>query len=119
VFKIDIDISALEAALDQQVVRVKEELPLRIPEELLLWQMEDMNRKHPRVYEQEDSWFTLIYPRSRLSGRGPVRKKLPGRRKVIRPLPRAPGTRPILREQLFDKLVGRVIEMLQYTVVWK
>jgi hypothetical protein len=78
-----------------------------------------MKRKYPQVIEQGDSWYTLIYPRSRLSAQRVVRRKSFGapQRKTI---PRARGAagRPILRAELLTKFYDRIRDMLKATETW-
>ena len=116
-FEIEFDADAAISALEKQIKRVQDDLPERVPEEMLVWQTYDMKRKYPQVLEQGDSWYTLIYPRSRLSGQRVVRSKpRAGQRKVIS---RAPGAkRPVLRPDLLTKFYDRISDMLRATETW-
>ena len=104
---------------DKQV----EDLHKEVPQQLVEWQTEDMRRKYPniKVDETEESVeaSTEIWPRSRLElepgfkrprptvKKGPTMARIKG---VGRP---PPSTRPLLRTELFTKLVDRMHGLLE------
>src|SRR5262245_55510803 len=87
--------------------------------ELEAWQVEDMRRRYPNVRRpDQNTAVTLIWPRSRVVQR-PERHR---RVAVARRLTRRPSggggrmpssTRPILRQELFEKLCDRMTAMLK------
>ena len=109
---------------DKQV----EDLHKEVPQQLVEWQTEDMRRKYPniKVDETEESVeaSTEIWPRSRLElepgfkrprptvKKGPTRARIKG---VGRP---PPSTRPLLRTELFTKLVDRMTRAVNETMKW-
>jgi hypothetical protein len=105
-----------------------EALHKQMPDELVEWQRTDMRRKYPNITVSEDKDETTaetdIWPRSRneqQSGfkrpKGPVlaapkQHRLKG---AGRP---PPSTRPILRTELFTKLVDRMAKLLTEATKW-
>ena len=85
--------------------------------ELEGWQVEDMRRRYPNIQRpDQNTAVTLIWPRSRV-----VQRPEPHRRAVVARVRRVRGggrrlaysTRPILRDELFDKLCDRMAAMLK------
>jgi len=85
--------------------------------ELEAWQVEDMRRRYPNIQRPDQNTAgTLIWPRSRV-----VQRPEPHRRAVVARARRVRGggprmaysTRPILRDELFDKLSDRMAAMLK------
>jgi len=109
---------------DKQV----EDLHKEVPQQLVEWQTEDMRRKYPniKVDETEESVeaSTEIWPRSRLElepgfkrprptvKKGPTMARIKG---VGRP---PPSTRPLLRTELFTKLVDRMTRAVNEAMKW-
>ena len=115
-FEVKIDSEKLLQQFESMQKRVTE-LDQKLPEVFLDWQREDMNRKFPKVDDHSGlSVTTLVYPRSRRSrtykpaGKGTKRKQ---QRRVI-------GTaRPILRPVLVEQLFDRMKEMCRETLEWQ
>jgi hypothetical protein len=100
-----------------------EGLHKEVPQQLVEWQTEDMRRKYPNIKVEETQQSveasTEIWPRSRLESEPgykrprPTPKKGPTMARVKiaringagRP---PPSTRPLLRTELFTKLVDRM-----------
>ena len=96
----------------------------QVPQELVEWQTDDMRRKYPNIQIDETpesvEATTEIWPRSRL-------ELEPGFKKLLRPLVKKgptiarikgagrppPSTRPLLRTELFTKLVDRMHGLLE------
>jgi len=85
--------------------------------ELEAWQVEGMRRRYPNIQRpDQNTAVTLIWPRSRV-----VQRPEPHRRAVVARARRVRGggrrlpysTRPILRDELFDKLSDRMAAMLK------
>ena len=109
---------------DKQV----EDLHKEVPQQMVEWQTEDMRRKYPniKVDETEESVeaSTEIWPRSRLElepgfkrprptvKKGPTMARIKG---VGRP---PPLTRPLLRTELFTKLVDRMTRAVNEAMKW-
>jgi len=126
----DLQVEGADLIADK-LQQVKDKLDLlgkeTMPEQLVVWQTEDMNRKYPNIQKpDEKTAFTLIWPRSRLSGQ---RERTRGQRarafslrNLVIPRPRvvtpAGSTRPILREVLFGTLCLRMRTLLQVTMEW-
>lgn len=103
-----------------------------IPEQLMTWQREDMHRQYPFVTAPNYvSAETSVWPRSRTYEQ--MHKSKARQTKRLSALPRAVGTlgkpiprkgtgtstaRPILRPELFDKLVERMGAMLSANLKW-
>ncbi|MCP3475141.1 hypothetical protein NLM33_32985 [Bradyrhizobium sp. CCGUVB1N3] len=111
-------------AFDKQI----EDLHKEVPQQLVEWQTEDTRRKYPniKVDETEESVeaSTEIWPRSRLElepgfkrprptvKKGPTMARIKG---VGRP---PPSTRPLLRTELFTKLVDRMTRAVNEAMKW-
>lgn len=106
-----------------------DELHKQMPEELVEWQRADMRRKYPniKVSEEKDETTaeTDIWPRSRneQAGSGFTRPKRPvvaaPKRYRAKGAGRPPpSTRPILRTELFTKLVDRMTKLLAEAMKW-
>ncbi|MCP3471417.1 hypothetical protein NLM33_18745 [Bradyrhizobium sp. CCGUVB1N3] len=106
-----------------------DELHKQAPEELVDWQRTDMRRKYPNITVSQDQDETTsetdIWPRSRNEqpGSGFRRPRRPAlaapkqyRAKGAGRAP--PSTRPILRTELFTKLVDRMTRLLTEAMKW-
>jgi hypothetical protein len=85
--------------------------------ELEAWQVEDMRRRYPNIQRpDQNTAVTLVWPRSRVVQRPEKhRRAAVARARRVRGGGRrlAYSTRPILREELFDKLSDRMAAMLK------
>jgi len=111
--------------LTKQIEVAEEEMP----RELVTWQREDMHRKFPNMQAgqagDETTALTSIWPRSRLikprekqprlTG-GPRLKKAP--RVALPGSGRVHSTRPVLRPELYDRLVARMTELIGKAMQW-
>jgi hypothetical protein len=99
-----------------------------VPKELVEWQTDDMRRKYPNIQIDETpesvEATTEIWPRSRLELE-PSYKRLRPKVKKGPTLIRAkgvgrppPSTRPVLRTELFTKLVDRMNKLLE-AITWR
>ena len=106
-----------------------DELHKLVPEELVDWQRTDMRRKYPNIEVSSDgdetTAETSIWPRSRTeqAGSGFTRPKRPvlaaPKRYRLRGAGRPPAsTRPILRTELFKKLVDRMTKLVGEAMKW-
>jgi hypothetical protein len=106
-----------------------DELHKQMPEELVEWQRTDMRRKYPNIEVSSDGDETTaetdIWPRSRneQAGSGFRRPKLPviaaPKRYRLRGAGRTPpSTRPMLRTELFSKLVDRMTKLIGKAMKW-
>jgi len=98
-----------------------------IPGEMIKWQTEDMHRKYPNLGQQDaETYYTEIWPRSRLSrqGRQPKVKNLVTlmRKPHTKPIKGSAGVtsvRPILRDELFQKFNDRMVALLNRVCAWR
>jgi hypothetical protein len=123
-FTITADTAAVEKRIDAITASV-EALHEEVPKQFLDWQAEDMHRKRPYAQvQQADSKDTTvivattrIWPRGRSVHKGKGGQQLDrrrGRRHRIHHRHRAhTSTRPILRGELYDKLVERIRALIQ------
>lgn len=112
-----VDATAALADLDGMVTQINA-LPAKMQDEMTAWQKDDMRRKYPNTETPDPkSVQTTIWPRSRLAenDRKRVRGKKAARMAIpVQHLPvqkaggRQRSTRPILRQELYDKLVARM-----------
>lgn len=98
-----------------------------IPYELEAWQTEDMKRQYPNTETPNAvSAETYIWPRSRTYERThkkrEARELLFKRRTPLGAMPRLKGTpggkRPILRQELLERLMDRVRSLSQDNLTW-
>jgi hypothetical protein len=90
--------------------------PRKMQDEMIAWQKDDMRRARPNVaMPDEHTVATVIWPRSRLPETKSRRRRRPalpsGKRSLLR------STRPILRPELFDRLVERM-RLLLAAIKW-
>ncbi len=106
-----------------------DELHKQMPEELVDWQRTDMRRKYPNIEvsgdKDETTAETDIWPRSRneQAGSGFARPNRPvvavPKQYRLRGAGRQPpSTRPILRTELFKKLVDRMTKLVGEAMKW-
>jgi hypothetical protein len=126
--EINIEADGLIKRIDDQIndmdVLASEQDDNSVAGEFVKWQSDDMNRKYPNLSRPDQyTSYTIIWPRSRLSGQRPTIRTIRGMRVAIRN-PRPQNTvmrrssRPILRPELFEKLRARMIELLQRVGRW-
>lgn len=109
---------------DEQIT----ELHKQVPQQLVEWQTEDMRRKYPNIKVDETSQSveatTEIWPRSRLELEPGFKRPRPTVKKGpttarIKGAGRSPAsTRPLLRTELFSKLVDRMTKLLSEAMKW-
>jgi len=89
--------------------------PRKMQDEMIAWQKDDMRRARPNVaMPDEHTVATVIWPRSRVSEK---RKRQVRRRPALPSAKRGRSTRPILRPELFDRLVVRM-RLLLAAIKW-
>jgi len=121
-FEVKVESEKLLQQFEDMQKRVAE-LDQGVPQVLLDWQSEDMNRKFPTVDEKISgldasvSVTTMVYPRSRRVR--PVRKGLgkATRRKQARRV--LGGKRPILRPVLVEMLFRRMVAKCKEAIQWR
>jgi hypothetical protein len=104
------------------------ELHKQVPQQLVEWQTEDMRRKYPNVKvdetPQSTEATTTIWPRSRLELQPGFKRSRPTTKQGptvarIKNVGRHPAsTRPLLRTELFRKLVDRMTRLLDEATKW-
>ncbi len=103
----DLDVSGAQRRLELMAQRIAEFGKSDVPAELTAWQVEDMHRKYPNTETPDDRTAeTDIWPTSRLA----LTKE---RRKVI------VWHRPILREELRDRLHLRMRALMEDKLRWR
>ena len=115
-FEVKVESEALLSQFEDMQKRVAE-LETKLPNVFIEWQRDDMNRKFPKVNEQNGlSVTTFVYPRSRL----PRTKKGGGntRRRARIAAGRPGAKRPILRSILVEQLFERMVKMCKEAIEW-
>jgi hypothetical protein len=89
--------------------------------ELTAWQVEDMHRKFPNTDLKDHNATTKIWPRSTAPTTNKKKIMEAMRRPIVRKNPSAKGgsARPILRPELYDKLVKRMSELMEKCLSWQ
>lgn len=110
-------------AFSQQIKALQQ----AVPQELVAWQREDMRRRYPNVEtataENEIAASTEIRARSREPSKD-THHQGPKQHLIARPGPRQhrgrlpPSTRPILREELKQKLHDRMTKLTAEAMKW-
>jgi len=106
-----------------------EDLHKKMPQQLVEWQTEDMRRRYPNIQVDETpesvEATTDVWPRSRLEQEPgfkrparPVVKKGPTMARLKGAGRPPPSTRPILRTEMFTKLVDRMNALLE-AIKWQ
>lgn len=125
----EVESEAVTKLLDSMTDKVKTFGATDMPQGLTDWQTEDMRRHYPetsstQVSPEEYEAHTFIYPRSRTYEQThphrahPVAKRKP----VLSSMPRlikSAMRHPILRPELFDKLLARMSTMLVEKIKWR
>jgi len=116
-FEVKVESEKLLQQFDDMQKRVAD-LHQKLPDVFLEWQGEDMNRKYPKIDEQQPlSVTTFVYPRSRRVRTKQSRSKPP--RRVSRSGSSGGGKRPILRPELVEMLFKRMTEMCKEAIEWQ
>jgi hypothetical protein len=119
---ISLDVSGLIARLEAMTKKL-EEFPKHMAQELTDWQTEDMSRRFPNTETPDENTVeTDIWPTSRLVERDQkkIEKIIRARKKVGKPLVVRRGSqRPILRPELYEKLVKRMDELMMKELTWR
>ena len=96
-----------------------------IPGEMIKWQAEDMKRQYPNLGQQDaETYYTEIWPRSRTYIK-PLRIKnlVTLRRKPLTTLTKGragvTSVRPILRDELMQKFIDRMANLLNRVMAWR
>jgi hypothetical protein len=121
---ISIDASGPIAAVEKMIAGLTV-FPTQIAEELTTWQTEDMRRRYPNTEPDDGGATTKIWPTSRVVEQD--KKKIAAAMKTRkssggRPLSlvvRSGTQRPILRPQLYAKLVKRMDELTKKELTWR
>jgi hypothetical protein len=120
--EITLDVSKLVETLNSMEAQLKN-FPTDMGQELTDWQTEDMNRRYPNTTVDETSASTEIWPTSRLNDQKRIVAALRSRgKKVAQPVARVKGAgsqRPILREELYEKLVTRMDKLMSEKLSWR
>jgi hypothetical protein len=119
---VTLDVSHLVETLANMEEQLKS-FPQDIGIELTDWQTEDMRRKYPNTTVDETSASTEIWPTSRLVERDDKKIKatfVKQRAAVRKPTVSLKGNtnRPILRPELYDKLVKRMDQLMSEKLAW-
>lgn len=115
-FEVKVESEKLLTQFEDVQKRVTE-LNQQLPRVFLDWQREDMNRKYPKVDEHSGlSVTTLVYPRSR---KPRVKKSSSGKSNARKAPRRVAGKRPILRPVLVEQLFDRMKDMCVEAIEWR
>jgi hypothetical protein len=121
----EIDLEPFYKTLDATLERIQQFPGTDMPEELTVWQVEDMRRTYPNTVIEQNSCYTEIWPRSRVR-KAYVPTGHP-RGRPVKALARPPKTggvrqvmarRPVLRAQLEKQLYDRMGKTLFEKVKW-
>ena len=122
-FNISLDASDVIDKLGEMEKKLKD-FPKEMGEELTTWQTDDMRRRYPNIDVTDTYVETDIWPTSRLAQQPDkkkqaqiVRAKKQGKPVTVRP--KGSGQRPILREELYEKLVKRMDDLLNRCLSWR
>ena len=120
-------VEELQKKFETTTEKVKD-LHKQVPRELVEWQTDDMRRQYPNIKIDETTESveasTEIWPRSRLEAEPGFKRLRPTVKrgpKLLRPkgAGRPPrSTRPLLRTELFTKLVDRMNALLE-AITWR
>jgi hypothetical protein len=121
---ITLDVSGLVDRLEAMIKKL-EEFPKHMAQELTDWQTEDMRRRFPNTETPDENTVeTDIWPTSRIVERDQkkINAILRARKTASRPrvgAVRAGTHRPILRPELYEKLVKRMDELMEKELTWR
>jgi hypothetical protein len=111
-------VEKLASTIDGMIANIEKLGKQELGTELTNWQVEDMHRKYPNTDAADNTASTEIWPRSRASQRYVPRQGPRQRRRVLITKPRMRqgriiSVRPILRPELYQKLVERFTALLE------
>jgi hypothetical protein len=123
---VTLDVSGLVARLEAMTEKL-EQFPKHMAEELTEWQTVDMRRRYPNTEVEQSAVSTEIWPTSRVVERDQkkidkimrARKNAGGKALAVRTGIKAGSQRPILRPELYDKLVVRMDELMAEELTWR
>jgi hypothetical protein len=119
-FNVTVDTSKVEKRLADMVEKLKKLGTEEIGIELTNWQSADMHRKKPRtrVWARGKRASTVIRPHSIAEMKRSHQSQMRARRRRRGPLPAKHwSTRPILRDELYQRLAERMRALLA-TIRW-
>ena len=121
-FEIKIDgTEALLAKLDKYEKQIAE-LHSAVPQELEVWQRDDMHRKYPNTesatVSNETTASTSIWPRSRTPNKRERRFQAPKKHQPFKRGPVVRSNRPILRAELLEQLWNRMRALASRANTW-
>jgi hypothetical protein len=117
---ISLDTSKVDEALEKMQEQL-ENFPKDMGEELTKWQTDDMRRRFPNTTVDDQSATTDIWPTSRLTerDRSKIKATLKASGKPVTHGVRVKTNRPILREELYEKLKARMDKLLSEKLSWQ
>lgn len=98
--------------------------PNMMAQELTNWQTEDMRRRYPNTSVNGNVVETDVWPTSRTAEHKSSRQRVVAnslaKKSIGKPTIRLKGSvRPILRTELFDKLVDRMDKLMSEQLSWR
>ena len=108
-----VDFSPMAKRLDAMLKQL-EEFPQKMSNEFLTWQRDDMRRQVPEATPEDNGVSTIITPRGQ--NQGPRRRHRIVAKGIA--ISRIKSNRPILRPELFDRLVDRMDTLLDNELEW-
>lgn len=121
-FTITLDASDVIDSLASMEEKLKN-FPNEMGQELTNWQTEDMRRRYPNTSVNANVAETDVWPTSRTAEQPRQRRRVArtlGKSSSGTPVVRAAGAiRPILRPELYDKLVARMDKLLGEKLSWR
>ena len=121
----DESLKLFDDQLNDLATLVAQEDENTIPGEMIKWQAEDMKRQYPNLGQQDaETYYTEIWPRSRTYIK-PLRIKnlVTLRRKPLTTLTKGragvTSVRPILRDELMQKFIDRMANLLNRVMAWR
>jgi hypothetical protein len=131
----DETMNLVEGQIKHMAQLVAQEDQDTIPSEMIEWQAHDMNRKFPNLGQQDQyTYYTEIWPRSRTyvhvyQKKGPKQKsilvrgiktaKILVKKPITTLVQRGASIRPILRDELYQKLHDRMVDLLNRVMKWR
>jgi hypothetical protein len=123
VFSITLDAANVIETLESMEKQL-EEFPTYMAQTLTEWQTEDMHRRYPNIKVTDQYVETDIWPTSRTAMQDTRRARQISRAHATQSKPtfvrvKGPSNRPILRPELYDKLVKRMEECMGKYIEWE